>query len=96
MTHSRCQVVEYAKGRGIRVIPEFDTPGHVQQGYLALNPPILTTCYDSEGNPTNTTGPLDPTLPATYTFLEKFYAEVKSVFPDKFVHVGGDEVRGDD
>eukprot|EP00036_Acanthoecidae_sp_10tr_P009106 CAMPEP_0182916754 /NCGR_PEP_ID=MMETSP0105_2-20130417/1129_1 /TAXON_ID=81532 ORGANISM="Acanthoeca-like sp., Strain 10tr" /NCGR_SAMPLE_ID=MMETSP0105_2 /ASSEMBLY_ACC=CAM_ASM_000205 /LENGTH=532 /DNA_ID=CAMNT_0025053719 /DNA_START=29 /DNA_END=1627 /DNA_ORIENTATION=+ len=87
-------VVAYAKARGIRVIPEFDTPGHVEQGYLALDPPILTSCY-TDGQPSGETGPLDPTSNATYTFLKQFYAEVKSVFPDKFVHVGGDEVPSD-
>eukprot|EP00035_Acanthoeca_spectabilis_P020730 m.434350 g.434350 ORF g.434350 m.434350 type:complete len:537 (+) comp17703_c0_seq1:2787-4397(+) len=87
-------VVEYAKDRGIRVIPEFDTPGHVQQGYLALQPQILTQCY-TNNQPDGTTGPLDPTSDATYTFLTNFYAEIKSLFPDKFVHVGGDEVQPD-
>ena len=88
-------VVNYATSRGIRVIPEFDTPGHVYEGYLALDPPILTTCYDASGKPLPGgagKGPLNPTINATYDFLKTFYAELKDVFPDKFVHVGGDEV----
>ena len=88
-------VVSYALGRGIRVIPEFDTPGHVREGYLALDPPILTTCYGSDGKPLTgvaATGPLDVTLDATYAFLDTLYREIKTVFPDQFVHVGGDEV----
>lgn len=88
-------VVAYAKNRGIRVIPEFDTPGHVRAGYDALSPPILTTCYDSSGNPITgdgATGPLNPTLDATYSFLKQLYAELNDIFPDKYVHVGGDEV----
>ena len=90
-------VVDYALKRGIRVVPEFDTPGHVRAGYLALDPPILTTCYDpATGKPVpsgaHATGPLDPTSNATYAFLETLYKELQGLFPDKFVHVGGDEV----
>lgn len=88
------RVIAYAANRGIRVIPEFDTPGHVQQGYLALDPPILTPCYQGD-KPDGTTGPLNPTINATYDFLTKFYQEVADLFPDKFVHVGGDEVSFD-
>ena len=79
---------------GIRVIPEFDTPGHVREGYNSLVPPILTTCYD-DGKPIigdGATGPLDVTLDATYDFLTALYDELQTIFPDKFVHVGGDEV----
>eukprot|EP00043_Microstomoeca_roanoka_P004994 m.53038 g.53038 ORF g.53038 m.53038 type:complete len:523 (-) comp12750_c0_seq1:250-1818(-) len=85
------EVIEYARLRGIRVIPEFDTPGHMDAGFNSI-PNLLTECYDGSGNPTGTTGPVNPTLNSTYDFMRKFYAEVKSVFPDKFVHVGGDEV----
>ena len=86
------QVIDYATNRGIRVIPEFDTPGHVQQGLLTIKN-LLTPCYDTKtGKPDGTTGPLNPTLDSTYNFLTQFYAEIKDVFPDKFVHVGGDEV----
>jgi hexosaminidase len=72
------QVVEYAKNRGIRVIPEFDTPGHVQAGYMALDPPILTECYDSSGKLVRDgSEPLNPTLNATYTFLRALYQELQ-------------------
>ena len=77
------------------MIPEFDTPGHVRTGYTALKPPILTTCYDKSGQPIagiGGTGPLDPTINATYDFLATLYGELQGLFPDKFVHVGGDEV----
>ena len=91
-------VVEYAKNRGIRVIPEFDTPGHVREGFTALTPPILTNCYDAKGTQIigdGATGPLNPTLNATYTFLDALYKEVGTLFTDAFVHVGGDEVSFD-
>ena len=83
-------VIQYAQRRGIRVIPEFDTPGHMQYGYEAI-PGLLTECYNSAGKVTGT-GPLNPTLDSTYTFIQKLYEEVKSVFPDKYVMIGGDEV----
>jgi len=87
------EVVSYAAKRGIRVIPEFDTPGHVDRGWNELG--VLTRCYDSAGKAADT-GPLNPTLNLTYDVLRKLYAEIKVVFaPEKFVHVGGDEVPSD-
>jgi len=87
-------VINYAYNRGIRVIPEFDTPGHVTKGWNALNPPVLTDCYDASGKKIGT-GPLNPTINRTYEVVAQLYAEIKSVFKDKFVHVGGDEVIQD-
>ncbi len=37
-------------------------------------------------------GPINPTLDSTWTFLEKFFSEVAHVFPDAYIHLGGDEV----
>ena len=84
------EVIKYAAARGIRVLPEFDTPGHVLKGWESSG--LLTDCYAADGTTKTGTGPLNPTLNETYTYLSAFYAEIHKLFPDKFVHVGGDEV----
>lgn len=83
-------IVEYGRMRGIRVVPEFDTPGHTRSWGSIEN--LLTPCY-SEGKPSGTFGPINPTLDSTYTFLKKFFSEVAEKFPDQYLHLGGDEVR---
>lgn len=87
------ELVSYAAERGIRVVPEFDTPGHVGRGWESSA--VLTTCYDAGGSPTGT-GPLNPTLNLTYEVLENLYGDVLAAFyPETYVHVGGDEVATD-
>jgi hypothetical protein len=64
--------------RGIRVIPEIDTPGHVWAGFAAI-PGLLTTCYDRDGDVAGT-GPLDPSSENLFVFLQKLLAEVVPLF----------------
>ncbi|EFN85825.1 beta-hexosaminidase subunit beta [Harpegnathos saltator] len=84
------KVVNYARLRGIRVMPEFDTPGHTRSWGLAY-PELLTACYDS-GKPNGKLGPMNPTKPALYEFVRNLFSEIVQVFPDQYIHLGGDEV----
>ncbi|XP_076268344.1 beta-hexosaminidase subunit beta-like [Rhynchophorus ferrugineus] len=79
-------VIEYAKMRGIRVVVEFDTPGHTASWGLS-HPEILTECQIF-----HTIGPMDPSKNETYALMTDLFTEIKDLFKDKYVHLGGDEV----
>jgi hexosaminidase len=87
-------LIAYAHDRGIRVVPEFDTPGHSRSwfvGYpeLASNPGPFTV--ENENGAQSVT---DPTREETYKFMDKFVEEMGKLFPDQYFHIGGDEVDG--
>lgn len=78
-------IVRYAFVRGVRVIPELDTPGHAASwGRAEVNKEIACT-----GNNTFK-GALDITLKSTYSLVKNVFKEVLSMFIDPFIHLGGD------
>jgi len=89
-------LIAYAHDRGIRVMPEFDIPGHSRSWFLGY--PELSSGsgpYTLEGGGPGYIDPImDPTQESTYKFLEKFVAEMARLFPDAYFHIGGDEVDG--
>lgn len=89
-------IVAYARDRGIRVVPEFDMPGHASSWFIgypryasAPGPYHLARTW-SRFDPV----PLfDPTSEDTYRFIDHFIGEMTTLFPDAYWHIGGDEVN---
>ena len=79
--------MEYARLRGIRVVPEFDTPGHVG-GAGKGQPGLQTKCCGPDGKFNGNYGPADPTNDANYDFMNTLIKELRSVFKDQYIHLG--------
>jgi hexosaminidase len=87
------EVVEYAQMRGIRVVPEFDIPGHTTSWIAAY--PELGTSSEKVGIWRRwgiSENALDPSREETYQFLDELFGELTALFPDPYWHIGGDEV----
>lgn len=88
------EVIEYARQRGIRVVPEFDIPGHTQSWFPGYPELATTPGQYTIGRTWGIYYPvMDPTLDSTYQFLDAFISEMAAIFPDPYFHIGGDEVN---
>ena len=88
-------LIAYAHDRGIRVVPEFDMPGHSTAWFVGY--PELASApgpYQIERKWGVFDPAMDPTQERTYKFLDTFIGEMAKLFPDQYFHIGGDEVNG--
>ena len=74
-------LVQNAADRGIRVVPEFDSPGHATSWAAGYPNATLPACQT-----------LDPTSGEAIKLVEMLLAEAAALFPDTHVHIGADEV----
>jgi len=89
------EIIDYARNLGIRVVPEFDMPGHSTSWVVGY--PELASApgpYQIERRWGVFDPCLNPTKEAVYAFLDRFIGEIAMLFPDEYFHIGGDEVNG--
>jgi hexosaminidase len=88
-------IIGYAADRGIRVMPEFDIPGHSTSWFVGY--PGFSSAPGSYGveRKFGVFGPaFDPANEKIYPFFDAFFKEMAALFPDPYLHIGGDEVEG--
>jgi hexosaminidase len=88
-------LIAYARERGIRIVPEFDMPGHSTAWFVGY--PKLASSpgpFEIDRQWGVLDAAMDPTQEYTYKFLNEFVAEMAKLFPEQFFHIGGDEVNG--
>ena len=86
-------LIDYARRRAVRIIPEFDMPAHTASWFVGY-PSLASSQQQSYALETawgvqNAT--MDVSRPSTYEFLDGFFREVTQLFADRYVHIGGDE-----
>ena len=85
------EIVAHAKKLGIEVIPEIEMPGH-SLAALAAYPEL--GCGDGPYETATKWGVFDdvycPTE-TTFNFLQDVIDEIITLFPSKYIHIGGDE-----
>ncbi len=88
-------IIHEADLRGIRVVPEFDLPGHATSWFQG-HPELASAPgpYPPETRYGVMDPVFDPTNEATYALLDRFLGEMAALFPDPYLHIGGDENNG--
>lgn len=89
-------LIKYAHYRGIRVVPEIDTPGHTWS-FGKAHPSMILNCEGviTRGNvyPRINSVCLNMTNDDIYPLLDNIYGGTIKLFSDDYIHLGGDEVQ---
>lgn len=87
-------IVEFARIRGVRVIPEIESPGHTRSWGESAEFEDIISCRATGGYCAQPPcGQVNPNMEKTYTLLQAMMDEVMTLFHDTVVHFGGDEVN---
>ncbi|KAJ2140370.1 Glucosamine-6-phosphate isomerase (Glucosamine-6-phosphate deaminase) (GNPDA) (GlcN6P deaminase) [Coemansia sp. RSA 678] len=89
-------IIQYGRERGIRIIPEFDIPGHTF--IVGQTLPKIMSCLDKQpgwdkyaAEPPS--GQLNIAKPEASEFAIELINEYSKLFTDDVFHLGGDEVN---
>ncbi|XP_017890303.1 chitooligosaccharidolytic beta-N-acetylglucosaminidase [Ceratina calcarata] len=90
------EIVEYGLIRGVRILPEFDAPAHVGEGWQWVGNDSVV-CFKAEPWKNYCVEPpcgqLNPTSDKVYEILEGLYKDMLHDFQPDIFHMGGDEVN---
>lgn len=87
------EIIEFARVRGIAIMPEFDMPDHMQAISAVLHN-ITTRCDSAKEARYRWDGPLDVTNDYTYTWIDDLLTELGKLFSaSSKIHIGNDEVH---
>ncbi|RYY85036.1 hypothetical protein EON63_08050 [archaeon] len=86
-------LVQYAKQKGVEIIPEIDMPAH-SLSWKHVFPGIIINCSEvASKSPTpENVYALDISNELVYGVVEAILRQVVEVFPSPYLHIGGDEV----
>ena len=99
------EIIQYARERYITILPEIDVPGHSLSAIAAYPELSCTKDPDTKVNPGSSfsewfndgtfkmrlDNSLNPSDEKVYEFLDKVFTELAAMFPNPYIHVGGDE-----
>lgn len=81
------EIVQFAADRFIEVIPEIDMPGHARAANRAYPE------FSGGGSKSHPEFTFNPGKEETYAYLTDILREITTLFPSKYIHMGGDEVH---
>jgi hexosaminidase len=99
------EIVQYAKDRNVTILPEIDVPGHSMSAIASYPELSCTKDPNTKVNPGSSfsewfkdgtfkmkiDNTLNPSDEKVYAFLDKVFTEMAVLFPNPYIHVGGDE-----
>ena len=92
------EIIQFAKERNVTIVPEIDVPGHSMAAIASYPELSCSKNPDAKVNPgasfaKRQDNVLNPSDEKVYEFLDKVFTEIAALFPNPYIHAGGDEVN---